>query len=80
MKLLMLILLIELVECTLISKSILERCTDGPSEPKGGNGKTCAKKFVVSITLRSDQVRASPRHAVMIVFGHTEAFMAKRLL
>lgn len=54
-----LILLVELVDCTLISKSILERCITGSaSEPKGGNGKTCSKKFVVSVTLKSGQVRA----------------------
>ena len=61
MKHLVLILLmygsIDLLECGLISKSIIEHCTKDASEPKAKTGKPCSRKFVVSVTLKSGQVR-----------------------
>lgn len=44
-------------ESTLISQSVLQRCIVGDSsEPQAKDGHTCAKKFVVSMTLRGGQV------------------------
>ena len=47
----------KLMQCSLISQSVIQQCTVGDSsEPKAEDGKTCAKKFVVSVTLRGGQV------------------------
>ena len=53
-----LIFCIRVADCTLISQSIIEKCTKGDSsEPTTGSGTTtCGKKFVIAITLRSGQV------------------------
>lgn len=52
------IVYLERAESTLISKSVIEQCISGDvSEPQTKNGETCSKKFVVSMTIRSDQVK-----------------------
>lgn len=61
MKILILISVIYCIgvaDCTLISQSIIEECIlDDSSEPSTDYGTTCGKKIVVSVTLRSGQVK-----------------------
>ena len=49
-------------QCGLISQSAIQSCQWGDdSEPAGTNGTTCKEKMVVSMTLKSGQVKSTIR-------------------